>query len=447
MNTAIVPAAGRSARMGRPKLLLPIHGQTLIAHVVTALREGGAERVVVVAPPADSEEGPAVARAAEGAGALVIAPDERPAEMRDSIEIGLAAAARPEPPERVLLSPGDAAGITPGDVAALLEASCRGPGKIVVPRSGERRGHPLVLPWKLATEIGSLPAGEGVNALLARHQAIVVEVRLGDSHSADDIDSPEDFRRWQERHGKPADGGAASMRLRVRLFALARERAGCSEIDLELTGEPRVREVKAEIARRLPELAPLLKTAMIAVNEEYADDEAAVTAGARIAIIPPVSGGGEAGMEAAALMIEITASPIDHAAVTERVRATNAGAVCTFLGTVRDLTGDRKTVALQYEAYGEMALKKLTELECEARSRWPIVELAPVHRTGDLGPGEVSVVVAVSTPHRHQAFEACRWLIDTLKEVVPIWKRETWDDGKEEWVHPGMDAPGGAKKD
>ena len=101
---------------------------------------------------------------------------------------------------------------------------------------------------------------------------------------------------------------------------------------------------------------------------------------------------------------------------------TNAGAVCTFLGTVRDLTGDRKTVALRYEAYGEMALKKLAELESEARSRWPIVELALVHRTGDLGPGEVSVVVAVSTPHRHQAFEACRWLIDTLKEVVPIWK-------------------------
>jgi molybdopterin synthase catalytic subunit len=137
-------------------------------------------------------------------------------------------------------------------------------------------------------------------------------------------------------------------------------------------------------------------------------------------------------------MIEITSSPIDHAALTERVRANHAGAVCTFLGTVRDLTGDRKTLALRYEAYPEMALKKLAELETEARARWPIIELALVHRIGDLGPGEVSVVVAVSTPHRHQAFDACRWLIDTLKEVVPIWKRETWDDGKEEWVHPGL---------
>jgi molybdopterin synthase catalytic subunit len=108
------------------------------------------------------------------------------------------------------------------------------------------------------------------------------------------------------------------------------------------------------------------------------------------------------------------------------------------LGTVRDLTGDRTTLALRYEAYPEMALKKLAELESEARRRWPIIELALVHRIGDLGPGEVSVVVAVSTPHRHQAFDACRWLIDTLKEVVPIWKRETWADGKEEWVHPGL---------
>ncbi len=291
MNTAIVAAAGRSVRMGQPKMLLPIDGRTLIAHVVAALRDGGVERVVVVAPPPDSDEGPAVARAAEGAGAFVVAPGERPAEMRDSIEIGLGAAATPEPPDRVLLSPGDAPGITAGTVAALVDASCRQPGKIVVPRSGERRGHPLVLPWKLAAEIESLPAGQGVNALVARHQALVVELPLGDTHSADDIDSPEDFRRWQERHGKAAGGQAAWLRLHVRLFALARERAGCSEIHLELEGEPRVSDVKAEIARRLPALAPLLKTAMIAVNEEYADDDAVVTTGARIAVIPPVSGG------------------------------------------------------------------------------------------------------------------------------------------------------------
>jgi molybdopterin synthase catalytic subunit len=137
-------------------------------------------------------------------------------------------------------------------------------------------------------------------------------------------------------------------------------------------------------------------------------------------------------------MIEITTAPIDHAAVTDRVRSPLAGAVCTFLGTVRELTGDKRTLALAYETYPEMAEKKMAELEVEARRRWPIIELALVHRVGDLELGEVSVAVAVSCPHRHDSFEACRWLIDTLKEVVPIWKRERWADGKEEWVHPGL---------
>ncbi len=137
-------------------------------------------------------------------------------------------------------------------------------------------------------------------------------------------------------------------------------------------------------------------------------------------------------------MIEITESPIDHAALTEQVRSNRAGAICTFLGTVREMTGDRRTVSLDYEAYPDMAMKKLAELEEQARARWPIIEAAIVHRVGRLDLGEISVVVAVSCPHRHDAFEACRWLIDTLKDVVPIWKRESWADGTEEWVHPGL---------
>ena len=136
-------------------------------------------------------------------------------------------------------------------------------------------------------------------------------------------------------------------------------------------------------------------------------------------------------------MIKITAEPIDYAAVTDLVRSPLAGAVCTFLGTVREFTGDRRTVALAYESYPEMALKKMAELEGEARRRWPVIELALVHRVGNLELGEVSVAVAVSCPHRHESFEACRWLIDTLKQVVPIWKKEIWADGNEEWVHPG----------
>jgi molybdenum cofactor cytidylyltransferase len=286
MIAAIVPAAGRSRRMGRPKLLLPATGvgRTLIAHVVTALREGGADRVVVVAPPEDSEEGPAVARAAREAGAFVVAPRERPAEMRDSIEIGLRAASKPTQPERVLVAPADIPGITAALVAALLQESKRQPEKIVVPRCGQRRAHPLVLPWSLAADVASLPPEQGFNALLARHSSLVVELAVADERVAVDIDSPDDLRRWQERR----DGHA---RVQVKFFALARERAGCSEIDLELAGASRVSDLREEIARRLPELAPLMKTVMIALNEEYANDDAPVSSGARIAVIPPVSGG------------------------------------------------------------------------------------------------------------------------------------------------------------
>lgn len=137
-------------------------------------------------------------------------------------------------------------------------------------------------------------------------------------------------------------------------------------------------------------------------------------------------------------MIEITTAPIDHAALTERVRSPLAGAICLFLGTVREMTGERRTSSLEYEAYPEMAEKTLVELEAEARRRWPIIEAAIVHRVGHLELGEISVAIAVSCPHRSQAFEAGRWLIDTLKEKVPIWKKEVWADGTTEWVHPGV---------
>ena len=137
-------------------------------------------------------------------------------------------------------------------------------------------------------------------------------------------------------------------------------------------------------------------------------------------------------------MIEISEAVIDHATVTERVRSNRRRGGLHVPGDGPGADGLASDGSLTYEAYPEMARKKLAELEEEARWRWPIIELAMVHRVGHLDLGEVSVVVAVSCPHRLDAFEACRWLIDTLKEVVPIWKKETWADGSEEWVHPGL---------
>lgn len=217
----------------------------------------------------------------------------------------------------------------------------------------------------------------------------------------------------------------------VRLFALARQRAGRPTVEVELAEPATVADLRRVLAEGVPELADLLPRALISVDSEYADDAHPIAESSEVAVIPPVSGG--------LSMIEITESPIDFSALTERVRSNRAGAVCLFLGTVREITGERRTAALDYEAYPEMAARKLAELEAEARGRWPILDVALVHRVGHLDLGEVSVAVAVGCPHRDQAFEACRWLIDTLKQVVPIWKKETWADGSEEWVHPGLD--------
>ncbi len=135
-------------------------------------------------------------------------------------------------------------------------------------------------------------------------------------------------------------------------------------------------------------------------------------------------------------MIRLQTEPIDYAAVTEAVRSPAAGAVVLFLGTVRELTDGRRTTYLAYEAYPAMAQKKLAEIETEVRQRWPVVDVALVHRLGRLDLGEISVAVAVSAAHRAEAFEAARYAMDRIKVVVPIWKQENWDDGTKVWIHP-----------
>lgn len=139
-------------------------------------------------------------------------------------------------------------------------------------------------------------------------------------------------------------------------------------------------------------------------------------------------------------MIELTHEPIDSSAVLAAVASTRAGAVVLFLGTTRAWTDGRETATLDYECYPEMAGRALSDLDRQARERWPLEEVAIVHRLGRVDPGEASVAIAVSSPHREQAFEAGKWLIDTLKECVPIWKKENWADGSVEWVHPEADA-------
>jgi len=133
-------------------------------------------------------------------------------------------------------------------------------------------------------------------------------------------------------------------------------------------------------------------------------------------------------------MISLTSDPIDPNHVAAAVRASEAGAVVTFVGTVRGTTGGRETVALEYEAYDEMARTELERLRCAAIERWSLIDCALAHRTGRLFVGEVSVAIAVSAAHRQAAFEAAAWLIDAIKQSVPIWKCEHYADGTTEWV-------------
>ncbi len=133
----------------------------------------------------------------------------------------------------------------------------------------------------------------------------------------------------------------------------------------------------------------------------------------------------------------VTPGPLDVGAIEASLRDPLAGGICVFVGTTRQVTGSKVTEELRYEAFSEMALAEMGRLAREAQERWPVLRSALHHRTGTVAVEEASVAVGVSTPHRSEAFEACRFLIDRLKEVVPVWKKEVFADGRTEWVQPG----------
>jgi len=171
---------------------------------------------------------------------------------------------------------------------------------------------------------------------------------------------------------------------------------------------------------RLDEAA--LKCAAIAVDHEYAGMDVVLHDGDEVAILPPVSGGSDAA-------IKLVREPIDLAGIQAEIKAGGDGAVCVFDGIVRDNTRGRATLHLDYEAYEEMAMRQMAELRVAAIEKFGVRDVAIVHRLGRLLVGETSVLIVVASAHRGAAFEACRWVIDTLKKTVPIWKREQFVDG------------------
>lgn len=228
------------------------------------------------------------------------------------------------------------------------------------------------------------------------------------------------------------------MRLTVRLFAVLRERAGAGEIVLDdLPGELTLGELKAELARRRPELGDLSHVAGV-VGTEYASDERVLTARDELSLLPPVSGGsGDDPQDLERGVFALSSEPLDVGALQARVQHPSCGAVVLFTGTTREHNRGQDVVRLDYEAFEEMAGPEMGRIFVDCRARFAEqagrLRMLCVHRTGTVPVGEPSVVIAVASPHRDAAFAAARFLIDTLKERLPVWKKEVYGDGHH-WI-------------
>ena len=212
------------------------------------------------------------------------------------------------------------------------------------------------------------------------------------------------------------------MRISLRLFAALRERLNAAERDVELPPGARVRDVWAAV----PGLGPEPAGVLYALNQEYVPADAELADGDELALIPPVSGGD----------IRLTDRPIDLGAVTAEVADEQAGAIATFVGTTRIVSRGRTVTYLEYEAYEGMAEREMARIAEDLKRRYELCDVAITHRVGRVGIGETSVAIAVSAPHRHAALAACQEAIDTLKETVPLWKKEVYEGG-EEWIGKG----------
>ncbi len=216
----------------------------------------------------------------------------------------------------------------------------------------------------------------------------------------------------------------------VLFFATLKDRAGTDRTSLELPDEASVADLKSRLALQFPDLEPALGSALISVNREYAFDGDPIPEGAEIGLFPPVSGGEEFPTTAT-----ITAGEIDLNDLLAKITLGTTGAACIFTGMVRSETsryGPHQTDHLEYEAYEPMAEAKMQQVAEEIRTRWPDVEgIAIVQRIGRLHPGTPTVMIACTAAHRDSGvFEAARYGIDRLKEIVPIWKKEVGPDGE-----------------
>jgi len=229
----------------------------------------------------------------------------------------------------------------------------------------------------------------------------------------------------------------------VLFFGAARDAVGREEIALNCDIDCTAGKAFQKILSENPALNRFGKSLLLAVNQEYADQNRVLRNGDELAIFPPVSGGsaGSAGILPASSgdkdFFELTTDPINVAAVARRVVLPQCGATVTLDGYAREWTKGRRTLYLVYEAYDPMAVTEMKRLGAQAHEQFDIAHIGIIHRTGRLEVGETSVVISVSAPHRAAAFAACEWAIRELKRTVPIWKKEVFEDG-EIWVEGDM---------
>lgn len=211
------------------------------------------------------------------------------------------------------------------------------------------------------------------------------------------------------------------MQIRVLFFGGLRESTGTKESAETLPADTTVVDLCKRLCAADPRFAAAATRLRVAVNRDFAPPDQVLQDGDEVAFLPPVSGGGG--------RCTLSEHPLDEAAVSARVSGDDCGGVVTFVGAVRDYSRGHAIRHLEYEAYPEMAIQEMERIADEAERRWPKTRVAIAHRVGHLEIGDLAVVIAAAAPHRGEAFDACRFAIDTLKERVPIWKKEVATDG------------------
>jgi molybdopterin converting factor subunit 1 len=222
------------------------------------------------------------------------------------------------------------------------------------------------------------------------------------------------------------------MRVRVLFFGMLKEMIGKSAETIDLPEGASVADILKQYGSQIPRLKAVLPSLALAVNQQYASPGTKLKSDDEVAMLPPVSGGSDSPRQsqpAGRHCVSIVRDPINTQQALAAIKRGEDGAAVVFEGVVRNQTRGRKTLYLDYEAYEEMALQQMESLAAQALSQFQIRDVAIVHRLGRLEIGETSVLIIVASAHRGAAFDACRWLIDTLKRTVPIWKKEYFEDG------------------